>query len=613
MTAISAVQKGDTVTVAGEVVSGRVVRLRGRMSLAEVTVRGDDAAVIKATWFGRGFLAKSLEPGRRIILHGRAGEYKGLALQNPDYELLSGDSDDLLHTGRIVPLYRVTENLTQRVMRQWVRQALESAANGLDETLDESVLQCRGLPRIHEAIRAIHFPDSTEAAERARRRFAYEELLEMQRGVLRRQGDRGERGIAHMVDGAFLRAFRDSLPYGLTNGQIAAVDEVLGDMASLQPMYRLLQGDVGAGKTIVGLHALVAALDGGFQAVLMAPTEILAEQHFLTLERHLRPAGVSPILLTGNSADNRSTRRRIAEGDATLVVGTHALIQDATRFHNLGLVLIDEQQRFGVAQRARLAEKAETTPDVLYMTATPIPRTMAMLVYGGIALSTIADLPPGRTRIDTTYVPEAKLEGLYQYVLDQARAGFQTYVVCPLIEESQARNLRALTAHFDALTAGPLAGLRARLIHGRMPFTERAALMAEFAAGDADVLFATTVVEVGLDVPRATTILIEDAWQFGLTQLHQLRGRVGRGSHPSRCFLLGKPRTEEGKRRVEILCKTHSGFDLAEEDLRLRGPGELFGARQAGLTDLRAVNLLRDSDLLAAAREDALTYKMGTG
>jgi ATP-dependent DNA helicase RecG len=369
-------------------------------------------------------------------------------------------------------------------------------------------------------------------------------------------------------------------------------------------MARLIQGDVGCGKTVVAVHAIAAARDGGFQSAVMAPTEILAEQHHRTMKAWLDPLGIRVALLTGSTKGAAALRGSIAEGDVDLVIGTHALIQKATGFQRLGLVIVDEQHRFGVAQRLALTQKG-AQPDILHMTATPIPRSLALTVYGAMDLTLIDELPPGRTPVTTRKVIPSKEAAVYNHIKKAAGQGFQAYVVCPLVDESEETSLRAATAHFEDLANGALAGLRVGLIHGRMPGSAKDEIMNRFKAGDIDILLSTTVIEVGVDVPNATTMVIEDAAQFGLTQLHQLRGRVGRGASESRCYLLGKTKTPEGRKRLEILCETNDGFVIAEEDLKLRGSGEIYGWKQSGLGDLRMADLTRDARLLALAREDA--------
>jgi ATP-dependent DNA helicase RecG len=542
----------------------------------------------------------------RGLFTGPVGQYKGLCLKNPEYEILSGEEEDRLHTGRVVPMYRLTENVTQRLLRRWVWTALQQHAPALDETLPEELRARYGFAPIGEAIWKAHFPDEIEETVPARARFAYEELLGIQLGVLSARASRRqeEKGNRHVVDGPNLAALRASLPFQLTAAQVRAVRDILDDMASPRPMVRLLQGDVGCGKTVVALYAVAASADGGYQTALMAPTEVLAEQHFLSLRGMLEPLGLGVELLTGSTPGSSEVRRRIARGDAQVVVGTHALIQEKTAFRHLGLAIIDEQHRFGVFQRSTLVEKG-LNPDILHMTATPIPRTLAITVYGGMDLTVIEELPPGRIPVKTRRVTPAKVPELYEYVVEQAHRGLQTYFICPLVEESDKRELTAVTTHFKQLSSGPFAGLRTALLHGRLDADEKDDIMRRFKHGAIEVLFSTTVIEVGIDVANATTMIIEDASQFGLTQLHQLRGRVGRGAEQSHCFLLGAPKTEDGKRRLDIMCSTTSGFDIAEEDLKLRGPGEFHGVRQAGLSDLRVADLVRDVRLLDQARRDA--------
>ena len=605
ITPISEAGEDERVTIEAEVTASRMVRLRGRMSLAVVTLR-DATGEMQASWFGRGFLAKLFTRGARGLFTGIVGKYKGPCLKNPEYEILSGDEEDLLHTGRVVPIYRLTEGITQRLLRRWVWTAVEQVADELEETLPEGLRGRYEFPPIRTAVRTVHFPEEIAPTQTARARFAYEELLGIQLGVLSARATRlhEEKGNRHLIDGATLGTFRESLPFALTRPQERAVSDILADMASPRPMMRLLQGDVGCGKTIVALHAVAAAADGGYQTALMVPTEVLAEQHFLSLRTSLEPLGLWVDLLTGSTRGQAEVRRRIARGEAHVVVGTHALIQEKTQFHNLGLAIIDEQHRFGVCQRSTLTEKG-LNPDILHMTATPIPRTLAITVYGGMDISVIDELPPGRVPVKTRRIPPAKIEDLYKYVVQQAAEGFQTYFICPLVEESDKKQLKAVTTHFEELSAGAFEGIRTALMHGRLDPGEKDEIMRRFKNGDIDVLFSTTVIEVGIDVPNATTMIIEDASQFGLTQLHQLRGRVGRGRDQSHCFLLGSPATEDGKRRIEVMCATNSGFDIAEEDLKLRGPGEFYGVRQAGLSDLRVADLIRDVRLLDHARRDA--------
>ena len=597
------------VTIEGEITGARSLRLRGGKTMALLTV-SDASGSIKASFFGRGFLAHTtLKKGTRCLFTGKVSEYKGLTLQNPEYEPASPEtSEDTLHTGRIVPIYPLTDGVSQRQLRRWIYDALGLLAEQMPETLSAPLLQQHGFPGRVTAMKHAHFPPDMAACETARKRFAYEELLAMQCCILMRRASLVDNaiGIRHNVNGPLLQQLSQSLPFALTPGQQRAVDDIVRDMAAPRPMFRLLQGDVGCGKTLVALHAVAAAVDSGCQVAFMAPTEILAEQHYATLRALLAPFDVRTALLTGTTPVARQIRKAIAQGETQVVVGTHALFQEKTVFQRLGLAIIDEQHRFGVGQREALGRKG-ALPDMLHTTATPIPRTLAITLYGGMDISVIPDMPPGRKPVRTAFTPDNKKDELYRYIRAQAEAGYQTYIVCPLVEESEHfAQLTPLIDHYLALTEGPLTGLRAALLHGRLDPREKEDIMTRFKAQQIDVLFATTVIEVGVDSPTATTIVIEDAGRFGLTQLHQLRGRVGRGDVQSWCFLVGKPTTPEGKERIDILRHCDNGFDIAEADMKLRGPGDYCGARQSGLPDLRVADLLQDTRLLDAARRDAI-------
>ncbi len=605
---IADVSPGTVVTIEGEVTSARSLRLRGGKSMALLTV-SDDTGAIKVTLFGRGFLVhNALKKGTRCLFTGTASEYKGLALQNPEYEpATSGDDADKLHTGRIVPVYPLADGITQRGIRRWIFDALKRLTGAPPETLPATVLKQHGFPDVATGLRHVHFPPDMQSGKQARNRFAYEELLLMQCCILKRRNACVETavGIQHVADGRLLDRLRHMLPFTLTTGQRRAVDDILHDMSAPRPMFRLLQGDVGCGKTVVALHAVAVAVDTGNQVAFMAPTEILAEQHYATLHTLLKPLGVRMALLTGATPNAGKVRNAIAGGDIQVVIGTHALFQKQTVFQRLGLVIIDEQHRFGVAQRDALGRKG-VTPDILHTTATPIPRTLAITLYGGMDISVIDDMPPGRKPVKTVLTPEDKRDDLYQYIRTQVAAGQQAYIVCPLVEESEHfAQLTPLIDHYTELTEGAFAGLRMELLHGRLDPREKETIMTRFKAREIDVLFATTVIEVGVDSPTATVMVIEDAGRFGLTQLHQLRGRVGRGTTQSWCFLLGKPTTPEGRQRLDTVCRCDNGFDIAEADMKLRGPGDYCGSRQSGMLDFRVADLLQDVRLLDAARRDA--------
>lgn len=606
ITPIAQAVEGETITIQARVASAKNIRMRAGGSMAVVTLE-DDSGTIKATFFGRGYLATStLRPGVTGVFFGVVEVYQGLALKGPDYEILEDDGSPGIHMGRIVPIYRLTEKLTQRLLRGWIREVLDLAEGGLPETLPEAVREAEGLGSLTNCLREVHFPVSLEGAEAARARLVFESLLTIQLGVLRKRSRRRTRtGIPHRINGPILKALHRQLPFTLTEAQDRCISEILRDLADPRPMARLIQGDVGCGKTVVAAHAIAAALDGAYQAAFMAPTELLAEQQYLNFCRLFEPLELRVALLTGSLRGAATIRRGLAAGAVHLVVGTQALFQHKTEFARLGLVVIDEQHRFGVQQREALAAKG-AAPDLLHMTATPIPRSLAMTLYGGMDLSIIDSLPPGRSPVKTRHIPEGKVADCYAYLAGQAARGFQSFIVCPLVEASDLRqDSIAVEEHFAELSQGPLAGVRTGYLHGRLDPAEKEAIMKSFAAGMIDVLFSTTVIEVGIDVPNATTMVIENAAQFGLTQLHQLRGRVGRGTEQSYCFLMGKPATPEGRERIRIFCETSSGFDLAEADLRLRGPGEVTGYRQAGFDDPNAAVWATDGRLLDRTRRRA--------
>ncbi len=604
VTPIAEAWQGERVTVYAAITSIRSQRLRNRKSMAVATLE-DGSGAMGATWFGRGFLARALKPGQQGFFTGTVGNYKGPVLQNPEYEI-TDEEDGALHGGRVVPIYSLTDGVTQRMLRQWIRAALDRLLDALPDPLPEAVRAEHGWPGLREPFEHVHFPADVETGRRASERFAYEELFVLQLGLLKARQERAqsEDGITHRTDGPHLARLQSRLPFALTNAQARARDDILADMAAPRPMARLIQGDVGCGKTVVALHAVAAAVDSGCQAAVMAPTEVLAEQHFHTLHAALTPLGIPVGLLTGSSPAPKQTRSDLATGLVKVVVGTQALMQDATAFARLGLVIVDEQHRFGVMQRAALAGKGRHA-DLLHMTATPIPRSLVLTLYGSMDLTVIDEMPPGRLPVKTRRIPPEKEADLMGYLRNQAEAGFQTYYICPLIEESEAMDLTPVTRRYDELRAGPLAGVATALLHGRMAPDEKDAVLRQFREGAVKILFSTSVIEVGIDVPQATTMVIEDAAQFGMTQLHQLRGRVGRGMEQSYCFLLGTPRTEQGEARLRTLCATADGFAIAEADLEMRGPGEFQGARQAGISELKAADLLRDTRLLDWARRDA--------
>jgi ATP-dependent DNA helicase RecG len=573
----------EEVAIRGEVLSVSK-RRRGRLQMLTARV-SDGTATISATWFNQPWLERQLQPGAPVRLRGRQGRY-GFDVRS--FDIGGGEA-----TADFAPVYPASEDITPKKLRELVGAALPSE---VPDPLPASLKQGETLPPRVDALWALHRPRSLEEAEHGRRRLAFDELLLLQVGlaVLRRERE-AEVAPELPPPGELVERYRSVLPFQLTEHQERAIAEIDADLQRTVPMQRLLQGDVGSGKTVVALYALLRAVEAGRQGALMAPTETLAEQHFLTVDEWCRQLGVSCALLTG------SVKHDV---NADIVVGTHALIQEGVQLDNLAVAVVDEQHRFGVEQRKALT--AGRTPHVLHMTATPIPRTLALTVYGNLSVSEIAEPPANRKPIITAWVSEEKSAEAYSRLRKHLDDGRQAYVVCPLIEESETSQARAAEVEAERLRRGELRGYRVGLLHGRLRPAERRELMAAFNAHDLDVLVATTVIEVGVDVPNATIMIVQEADRFGLAQLHQLRGRVGRGAEQSYCLLISRARedlTETAQRRLEALVRTTDGFELAEEDLEIRGGGQLLGTRQSGLTDLKFAHLRTDRPLLERARE----------
>jgi ATP-dependent DNA helicase RecG len=621
---------GETALVLVTVRSVRRRQLRGRRTMVEAVV-GDDTGRLHVVFFNQPWRERQLTPGLSVAMYGKVDTFRGgLQMTNPIVDLI-GD-----RTGRIVPIYPQSEKaqLNTWEIAAWVEDALAKCRpRGLAEPVPAEIRRRLGLVDRWTALRGIHLPETLAEKEQARRRLAFDELLRVQLVLVMRKRamEREEVGIRHAVGGELVQRFHERLAFPLTNAQRRVIAEIDADLAGPHPMHRLLQGDVGAGKTVVAVSALLAAVQGGHQGALMAPTEVLAEQHAAGVRQLLGdlqvPAGETSLfaerplrveLLTNRvtGAERKKILAGLANGEVDLVIGTHALIQEGVRFHSLGVVVIDEQHRFGVEQRAALREKANgTVPDMLVMTATPIPRTAAMTVYGDLDVSVLDELPPGRTPIVTRWAAGAAEQQAWDAVRAEVAAGRQAYVVCPLISPSESRSeaatekLEVASAEetLERLSGGELYGLRLGLLHGRMSAADKDAVMTAFRAGELDVLVATTVIEVGVDVPNATVMVVLDADRFGIAQLHQLRGRVGRGAHESQCWLVtAEPEDGAGPSpRVEALVQSTDGFELAEIDLELRGEGTLMGAAQKGRSDLRLASLRRDRELVRLARDAA--------
>jgi ATP-dependent DNA helicase RecG len=568
----------------------------------------DETGVLQATWFGQRYLRKLIRRGMRVIVYGKVDRFAGLQMVVDDFEILSGDADDTLHTARIVPVHPATEGRPPRTLRTIIAHALDVHAAGAPELLPDSLRHRFGFPEIADALRSLHFPRTMAEADRARRRLAFEEFLVLQAGLLQRKQalDRIDKGVRYQKVDPLLQRLVGTLPYALTGAQARVMAEISRDLQRPQPMNRLLQGDVGSGKTVIAAAALWLAIGNRLQGALMAPTEILAEQHYLTVRRLLAPLPVTVGLVTGGGTKRarEALRRDVAAGTIDLVVGTHALLEAGVTFKRLGLVVVDEQHKFGVMQRAALRRKA-FHPDVLIMTATPIPRTLSMTVYGDLDVSVLDELPPGRGMVKTHVRGPEKRPEVYGWVREQVLAGRQAFVVCPLIEGSEKLQAEAAVALAERLAREIFAGTPVGLLHGRLPADEKDAVMDRFRQGAVKVLVATSVIEVGIDVPQATIMVVEDADRFGLAQLHQLRGRIGRGAETSFCILLASARTEAARERMDVMAQTRDGFVVAQRDLELRGPGEVFGTRQHGLPDLRIADAIADLPLLEAARQEA--------
>ena len=624
MQPIASLKAGAKAAVLGEIKSARLAVTRRRGFKIFNAVVGDTSGAIRCTWMNQPFLADILQPHLSVVIFGEVKlDSSGLHFLNPEYELVSDDISGV-HTGRIVPFYEKTGSVTPNMQRKLVRSAIDQLPAELPDLLPAGIRARLQLVPRPVAIADAHFPSNDASVDAlnafrspAQRRLIFEEFFLFQIGHAWRRHATGTELKPHVptVDDRVRAAAAKILPFKLTPGQRQAVKEIVDDMRRPQPMHRLLQGDVGAGKTIVALLAAVVAMENGLQVAFMAPTEILATQHFGNIARLLSQSRFRVDLLTGSTPGlkKHTLHSHIERGTTNLIVGTHALVQESITFHRLGLVVIDEQHRFGVAQRAALRAKG-LRPDVLLMTATPIPRTLALTDYSELDVSKITDLPPGRTPVTTLVKPESRRDEIYQLVRDELDRGRQAYVIYPLVEGSEKIDLKSATEMADHLQTEVFPAYRVALLHGRMKSEAKERIMSAFAAGQIHILVSTTVVEVGVDVPNASVMLVEHAERFGLSQLHQLRGRVGRGSAASYCVLLYQsPWTDEARERLKALASTSDGFAIAERDLELRGPGDFFGTRQSGLPKLRTGDLVRDREIMEAAHREARSIVADSG
>ena len=576
------------------------------MNIFQVAV-GDSTGVIHATWFNQPYMKDKFKIGQELILYGKVERYNFLQINNPEYEILTGTKEDMVHMGRIVPIYPLTANLNQRWFRNIIKYTVDNYVDEIADILPFEMRKRNNLMALKEAVRNIHFPGSDIVLKNARERIIFDEFLILLTGIaLKRASIKIDlTGYSHKLEGDLLQKFKKSLAFQLTKSQLKVINEIEEDMKSPKPMNRLLQGDVGSGKTIVALCGLMLTVQNGYQGALMAPTEILAEQHYRNINEMVKGLGVKVLLLSGDLKEEERRRRKqmIEIGEADIVIGTHALIQEGVNFKRLGLAVIDEQHKFGVMQRALLKAKSEN-PDILVMTATPIPRTLALTVYGDMDVSIIDELPPGRGEIKTLYFEEKNREKAYKLAEEQIKIGRQAYIVYPIIDESEKSDLRAaIKMHKDLSASFP--DLKIGLLHGRMKSKEKENIMHDFKDRKIDMLVSTIVVEVGVDVSNASVMIVEHAERFGLSQLHQLRGRIGRGKHLSYCILVSEPKSDDAKHRISAMLKTQDGFKIAEEDLEIRGPGEFFGTKQHGLPELKIANIIRDKEMLEIAKLEA--------
>jgi len=616
---ISELKVGKKDTGFGEIILSGVALYQSKRKRVFEVVVGDGSGVITLKWFqgNERYLRDRFKKGRKLIFSGEVRWFNyQKEIHHPDVEMVEGDIEkDYLNFKRIVPIYSETEGLHQRTLRRLMRNILDGYADKLTSPIPQEIVQRQNLVDFREAFGRVHFPPDGESIEAlnsqrsdGHRRIIFDEFFSLELGMaLKRKGMALETGISFRTEGYLAQKLLNQLSFRLTHAQERVLVDIKGDMEKPHPMNRLIQGDVGSGKTIVALLASLCVMECGYQAAIMAPTEVLAEQHYLSIHPLVDPLGIQVALLTSaiKGSERDDLYQCIRRGDIQLVIGTHAMIQEAVEFRRLGLAIVDEQHKFGVVQRALLKKKGEN-PDVLVMTATPIPRTLAMTIYGDLDVSVIDEMPPGRMPIETRVFPESARERVYRIVGAEVKRGRQAFIVYPLVEESEKLDLKDATRMAEHLRKDVFPEFRIGLLHGRMKSDEKEAIMMDFKEGKIQVLVATTVIEVGIDIPNASLMVVEHAERFGLSQLHQLRGRIGRGRYPSKCILLAQYRSsEEAKIRLRAMERTTDGFEIAEEDLALRGPGEFFGIRQSGLPDLRVAHLVRDAPILIEARKEA--------
>lgn len=605
---INEIEIGSVNTIRGRVLTSPEARRVRTITIVGVRI-ADGTGSIECVWFNQPYVKNQLIVGKEYTFTGKVIQKFGrIQMESPDYELVNADS---LNTGRIVPVYTVPKKMSQKVIRGCIKDAMDTVDGSLDEYMPESIIREHNLCSREFAVRNIHFPENDKAFFKARRRLVFDELLFLQMHLLELKGNVCDKKTSVVINDFDDSEIRNALGFSLTDAQEKVLTEIKNDFTTGFVMNRLIQGDVGSGKTAVAMISAYIAIKNGYQAVLMAPTDVLANQHYKSFCDTLEPLGIKCELLTSGLKKKEKDRAydNIATGYAKMIIGTHALIQEKVKYNNLGLVITDEQHRFGVRQREMLSEKGNE-PHILVMTATPIPRTLALILYGDLDISIIDKLPPGRKKVDTFAVDHSYYQRLYAFIKKEVAKGRQVYIICPMIEENDKMELRAVLSYTDDLDRNILPELRVSCVHGKMKNAEKQTVMEEFAKGNIDVLVSTTVIEVGINVPNASLMIIENADRFGLSALHQLRGRVGRGSEKSYCVLVSDAKSKVAKERLKIMCQTNDGFVISEKDLTLRGPGDFFGTRQHGLPEMKIANLYKDVDILKEVQQTAISlYK----
>ncbi|MBS3810310.1 MAG: ATP-dependent DNA helicase RecG [Halanaerobiales bacterium] len=604
------IRPNEMVSIEAEVLDKDLIKRGKYKSVFKVTFT-DGTDTLIGTWFNQSYLNDVFESGQKYNLYGELSKksffkYNKKEMINPTYEEI-GNKNTIIHTGRVVPIYSLTEGLTQKRLRYIIYRALKDHLHKITDFLPEYIIDKYNHIELEKAIFNMHFPQNRQIFVKARNRLAFQELFLLQIVMLKRKKEyKKVNGIKHHSFNEKMDDFLDRLHFNLTNAQKKAWQQIKSDMEKKEPMQRLLQGDVGSGKTVIAVMSLIKTIENGYQGILMAPTEILAEQHYIKINKILKGFDYNIDILVGGvkGTEREDIIKRIKNSQADLIIGTHALFQNDIEYYNIGLIVIDEQHRFGVEQRYQLKQKGDN-PDLLVMTATPIPRSLALTVYGDLDLSIIDEMPPGRKPVITTWRTEKSRSKIYNFVKEKIKKGEQVYVVCPLIEPSEELEANSVLEIKEILEKNYLSEFNVIALHGQLSSNEKNKIMSDFVNHKIDVLISTTIIEVGVDVDTANIMVIENAERFGLAQLHQLRGRIGRGQKQAYCIMIADPNTEEAKKRLEVMTETNDGFRISEADLEIRGPGEFFGTRQHGITDLKVADILKDRKILAKANQEA--------